>query len=364
MSDSKTSTTPTRPPATGGGSGKRMLIGAVVLLVLNYVFNELMDESGLFVTVVTGTLPTAQRNPIAIATFKLEAGKRADAAMAADSGLKRAEVLQLKEGEHVYAFVAAHRREAAAEAATAAAVAAGVEAPSAPQSYRTVLPERARWRQHTPLPEEVMHDQVGHLELLVQHTRLVVAADQADAIKQSWIDLGYNSLGETGVVRCDLLQARAASPYRHVRPTVCSVPVPAALHSFASPRPAAPPLRSAARERPDRLPGSQSLPRPAGARGARELRTLPALAAKRSLEGGKPPGGHGRAADAVHAPPAQLSPAVPVGVEDGLIPPGAVCVRSRVRTAQRTSRVGIMTGGATIAWGPSSTPCCRRTGRS
>ena len=197
------------PAASGGGSGKRMLIGAVILLVLNYVFNELMDESGLYVTVITGTLPAAQHSPTALATFKLEAGKRADAAMTADSGLVRAEMLKLKEGEHVYAFVAAHRREEAAEAASAAAAAAGVEAPSAPQSYRTVFPERARWRQHKPLTEEGMHEQVGFLELLVQHTRLVVAADQVDALKQSWIDLGYNSLGETGVVRCDLLQARA-----------------------------------------------------------------------------------------------------------------------------------------------------------
>ena len=49
---------------------------------------------------------------------------------------------------------------------------------------------------------------MGYLELLVQQTRLTVPADQADALKQSWVDLGYNSLGEPGVVRCDLLQVR------------------------------------------------------------------------------------------------------------------------------------------------------------
>eukprot|EP00966_Prymnesium_polylepis_P185459 4298869-Prymnesium_polylepis.1 len=114
------------------GTATRMLAGAAVLLILNYAFNELMDESGLFVTVVTATLPADQRDPVKLALFRQAAGVRADEALKADRGLLRSELLRLKEGVHAYAFVAVHRLETGSDAA-AAASAAGVESASAPQ---------------------------------------------------------------------------------------------------------------------------------------------------------------------------------------------------------------------------------------
>jgi hypothetical protein len=44
------------------------------------------------------------------------------------------------------------------------------------------------------------------LELLAQHMFMNVSADGVASFKQAWTDLGYNALGEPGVVRCDLLQ--------------------------------------------------------------------------------------------------------------------------------------------------------------
>ena len=39
-----------------------------------------------------------------------------------------------------------------------------------------------------------------------QRTTTRVAPEAADAFRRGWVDLGYNALGEAGVVRCDLLQ--------------------------------------------------------------------------------------------------------------------------------------------------------------
>lgn len=193
------------PASQSGGTGKRMLALASLVLGLNYAFNELMDESGLHFAIVTGTLPTARQSATEVALFRLHAIQRSDSWRASNSSLVRSELLKLKHGAHVYAFVTVGRQEVGADA-TAAAIAAGVKAPTAPEHYRTVFPERARWLQHKPIPEDGMHAAVGDLELLAQHLHLTVAASRVDELKQSWIDLGYNSLGEAGVVRCDLLQ--------------------------------------------------------------------------------------------------------------------------------------------------------------
>merc|ERR1712087_143830 len=47
---------------------------------------------------------------------------------------------------------------------------------------------------------------VGDSALLSQHLTMQVIAGSADAFARAWGDFGYNSLGETGVVRCDLLR--------------------------------------------------------------------------------------------------------------------------------------------------------------
>jgi quinol monooxygenase YgiN len=66
-----------------------------------------------------------------------------------------------------------------------------------------------------PQIEKGAHDELGSVGLLVQHSAVAVRADAVDAFKRLWNDLGYNALGEHGVVRCDLLQ-EAARPDRFV----------------------------------------------------------------------------------------------------------------------------------------------------
>ena len=75
--------------------------------------------------------------------------------------------------------------------------------------YRTVFPERARWKQPKPATEPGELPELGWVALLVQQTTVTVAADDADAFRRAWPDLGYNSMGEPGVVRCDLLEEAA-----------------------------------------------------------------------------------------------------------------------------------------------------------
>ena len=75
--------------------------------------------------------------------------------------------------------------------------------------YRTVFPERARWKESKPAIEPGGLPELGWVALLVQQTTITVAADDADAFRRAWPDLGYNALGEPGVVRCDLLEEAA-----------------------------------------------------------------------------------------------------------------------------------------------------------
>lgn len=237
-----------------GASGTRLLLLGGVILLLNHCFNLFMEESGLYVSMVTATLPPHANSPDGIAAFEHDSGTLADASTGQDRGLVRSELLRHRDGEHTYAFVTVHQYEPSESEMTAAARAAGAEVTSAPQMYRTVFPERARWRQLRPAPEERMRSQVGHctyvesasnhhpssllqlslpwrappqgacltsmalgqvgyLELLAQNIRISVNAEHVDSLKQSWIDLGYNSLGETGVVRCDLLQVLGLSSF-------------------------------------------------------------------------------------------------------------------------------------------------------
>lgn len=143
-------------------TGGRILIGATIVLLLNYVFNEVMDESGLHVAIVNGVLPLAQtQNLSAVALFRYEAGERADAAMKDDDRLIRSEVLQHQDDENRYVFISVHRNEL--PSLSAAVAAASIQQLSTPELFRTVFPERARWRQHNPTREEGMHSQVHHI---------------------------------------------------------------------------------------------------------------------------------------------------------------------------------------------------------
>ena len=193
-----------------------------MVLLLNYVFNEMMDESGLHVVIVTGTLPRSRLGPVDVSNFRAHAARLGDEAVAANSKLLRSELLQYKSVGGVegvaapYAFVRVHRHPMSASEAVAAAAAAGVESDATPpQVLRTIFPESGRWRQARPTPEEGMHSMVGFLELLAQHTTITVPESGVAAFKRGWTDLGYNALGEPGVVRCDLMQD-ASQPTRFV----------------------------------------------------------------------------------------------------------------------------------------------------
>ena len=61
-------------------------------------------------------------------------------------------------------------------------------------------------------PREGEPAQLGSLALLVEQTTYAVSEDAAAGFARAWGELGYNSLGEPGVVRCDLMQ-EAARPH-------------------------------------------------------------------------------------------------------------------------------------------------------
>ena len=72
---------------------------------------------------------------------------------------------------------------------------------------RTLFPERTRWRQMKWQPQEGELPELGSLALLVEQTTFTMQDEAAAAaFARSWSELGHNSLGELGVVRCDLLQ--------------------------------------------------------------------------------------------------------------------------------------------------------------
>lgn len=74
------------------------------------------------------------------------------------------------------------------------------------QRYRTVFPGRSGWAEAPPTAEPGELGEIGRVSLLVQQTTLSVHAADADAFRRLWPDLGYNALGEPGLVRCDLLE--------------------------------------------------------------------------------------------------------------------------------------------------------------
>ena len=187
---------------------KLLVPGVAVLVGLNYVFTELLDESGLHVLLLTGTLETARGNATALAAFRALADIADEMSDPSESGALRFELIEQQpppqQQEHsgyvpVISATLVHRRSLEGT-------------PMLPQwlgisnndfkvretlRLRTVWPERARWLVPSYSIEPGSLREIGRLSLLVQQR----------TFRRSWTDLGYNALTEAGVLRCDLLQS-------------------------------------------------------------------------------------------------------------------------------------------------------------
>lgn len=197
-------------------SAKVLVPAIAVLAGLNYVFTELMDESGLHVVFVTGALESARHNTTALAAFRALADLADGMSDPSGTGALRFELTeqrpkQQQEQDDIAPVISAtlvHRQRQEAATTLPAWLLANAEFKvHSTQRLRTVFPERARWRMPTFAVEPGALSDVGQLALLVQQQTLVVKAEAADAFRRSWTDLGYNALVEPGVVRCDLLQS-------------------------------------------------------------------------------------------------------------------------------------------------------------
>ena len=197
---------------------KLLVPGVAVLVGLNYVFTELLDESGLHVLLLTGTLETARGNATALAAFRALADFADEMSDPSESGALRFELIEQQppppQQQHsgyvpVISATLVHRRPLAGT-------------PMLPQwlgmstndfkvretlRLRTVWPERARWLVPSYSIEPGSLREIGRLSLLVQQRTHRVEKEAADAFRRSWTDLGYNALTEAGVLRCDLLQS-------------------------------------------------------------------------------------------------------------------------------------------------------------
>ena len=182
-------------------------LGVLVLALLNYAFNELMDESGLHIIALTARLPPGT-NATARGGFRARA-ELAGAALvdASEIGAQRFELVE-RRGDDADApftalFISRQRHGAASLPSWLAAELGPVESVL---RLTTVFPERGRWTEAAPAVEPGELGELGRVSLLVQQNVWTLAsASAADAFRRSWPELGYNSLGEPGVVRCDLL---------------------------------------------------------------------------------------------------------------------------------------------------------------
>ncbi len=201
--------------------------------MLNYVFTELMDDSGLYVEAYSGRLRTDAKPELCAMIDEKECSD----AEAAKIFRGLLEVACDEHGEQQLGASGGLRLEVAEHKAAVPPAGDDVEAPmptfgvwqvgkspepsALPQllsakldladrlSLRTVWPERAKWRVGSKPTgkEKPFRPHVGRYGLLVQQVTMEVHADGADAFKRLWPDLGFRALTEPQLLRCDLLQS-------------------------------------------------------------------------------------------------------------------------------------------------------------
>uniref|UniRef100_A0A7S0NWY4 ABM domain-containing protein n=1 Tax=Calcidiscus leptoporus TaxID=127549 RepID=A0A7S0NWY4_9EUKA len=202
---------PPAPPASAPPAAKAgvppayLLIGALLLFGANFALTNLMEESGLTVLLsMDEASPTLLANQTARVLYRAAAVAAAARALREpQGGPLRIELLQRK-ADGAHAILQVSRRGEPLEAIM----------PEVRERLRlqpalrlqTVFPERAKWRMSSMALAEGEMPSVGDASLLAQHLTMQVDEDSADAFARAWSDFGYNSLGEAGVVRCDLLR--------------------------------------------------------------------------------------------------------------------------------------------------------------
>jgi len=194
----------------------KLLVPVAVLVGLNYVFNELMDESGLHVLVIEGELASARHNATALSAFRAIADAADLMGDPSGTGALRFELSESRMSQHkekktapIISATLVHRQRLEGTPTLPRWLIANPAdfRVDSVRRLRTVFPERARWHIPTYVSEPGSLREVGRLALLVQQTTHSVEAEAADVFRRSWTDLGYNALSEPGVVRCDLLQS-------------------------------------------------------------------------------------------------------------------------------------------------------------
>lgn len=199
-----------KPAQSGGMSPMKMGLGLGVLVLLNYVFNELMDDSGLTMVLLTARLPVGT-NSTGRASFRAQAELTGMTTEDASGiGALRFELMEQQssggDAENAPFTAAIVARGKLGDAALPAWLATELGPVEATRRLTTLFPERARWRTAAPQLEPGELGEIGRTSLLVQQSSWTLKSfEAADAFKRSWPDLGYNALGEPGVVRCDLL---------------------------------------------------------------------------------------------------------------------------------------------------------------
>lgn len=213
--------TPEAPPASSGASLPKIGGGVALLVLLNYVFNELMDDSGLHCTMLTAPLKEYRSNATARADFRARAELAGMLGVVtredlSESGALRFELLEERRDDHkedrpwLFTAVMVHWRRPEA-VRLPSWLSSELKSVQVTQHLTTVFPERSRWREAVPHPEPGELGELGHVALLVQQTTwTLVNAETADAFRRGWPDLGYNALGEAGVLRCDLFAVEEA----------------------------------------------------------------------------------------------------------------------------------------------------------
>lgn len=195
------------PSESGGVSPVKLGFGVTILVLLNYLFNEVMDDSGLHIALLTAHLPVGT-NATERASFRAlaeHAGMtRSDPS---EANALRFELMEGRDASDDAPFVAALiTRRPLEPAALPSWLAAGLAPIESTRRLTTLFPERARWREAAPTLEPGELGELGRASLLVQQTTWTLTSYEAsDAFRRSWPELGYNALGEPGVVRCDLL---------------------------------------------------------------------------------------------------------------------------------------------------------------